>query len=268
MPARYDDGEIMVWIISAKIEVVLVCSPGIIDFMNPAVNIPDFAYMVISIISRNRYDPVSNRIIPVPVFRIHNPVIMVHTVGPGNMDPVRYPVMIIDIPVPDGIVMIAFYMIRTHYPPIGCCIMLAMLRMGPVNMLPATSVSTDRMIISLAVGITADSTIITGCCVTIVSSCCTLVRGWLLSLVCTGIVSVRGSVPPGTTSIASVATSYLALPRLFVGTFMCLAPADTGPVISMVFGRAGPAPVSMGNVSCTGLPGPCCLLALVAFLFS
>jgi len=146
--------------------------------------------------------------------------------------------------------------------------MLAMLCMGSVNMLPVTGVSSDRLIIFMAVGITADSTILTGCCVTIVSSCCTLVRGWLLSLVCTGIASVRGSVPLGTTSIASVATSYLALLRLFVGAFMCLAPADTGTVVSMVFGRTGPAPVSIGNVSCAGLPGLCSLLALVAFLFS
>jgi hypothetical protein len=72
-------------------------------------------------------------------------------VGPGNMDPVRYPVMIIDLPVPDGIVMIALCMIRTYCPPVGSCIMLAMLCMGPVNVLSATGISTDRMIISAVV---------------------------------------------------------------------------------------------------------------------
>lgn len=37
----------------------------------------------------------------------------------------------------------------------------------------------------------------------------------------------------------------------------------------MASGRAGPAPVCMGDVSCTGLPGPGGLLASAAFfLFS
>jgi hypothetical protein len=108
-------------------------------------------------------------------------------------------------------------------------------------MLPAAGVSAYRMIISMA----ADGTIITGCCVTIVSPCCTLVRRWLLSLVRTVIASDWGSISPGSTRIASVAAGYLALPWLFVGTFMCLAPVDAGTVISTVFGLAGPAPVGM-----------------------
>ena len=135
--------------------------------------------------------------------------------------------------------------------------MLAMLGMCPCNMLPVTCIAPDRLIISVAVGITTDIT---------------LVRGWLLSLICTGIAPVRGSVSACTTLIASIATSYLALPRLFVGAFLCLAPVDTGTVICMAFGLtclAGlPGPVSMGNVSCTGLPGPGGLMASVAFLLS
>ena len=126
---------------------ILVGSPGIIDFMDPAVNIPDFTYMVVCIVSRDRYYPVSYRIIPVTVFRIHDPVITVHTVGPGDMYPVWYTVMVIDLPVPDRIVMIAFYMIRTYYPPVGCCIMFAMLCVGPVNMLTVAGIATDRMLI-------------------------------------------------------------------------------------------------------------------------
>ena len=201
LPARDDDGEIMVWIISAEIQVVLVGSPGIIDFMDPAVYISYIPYMVIGIVRWDRYNPVSDWIIPVPEFGIHKPVIMVHTVSPGNMDPVRYMVMVIYLTIPYGIVMIAFYMICTYCSPVGSCILLAMLGICPCNMLPAACIATDGLIIP------------------IVSSCCTLVRRWLLSLVCTGITPVRGSVSLATASIASVATRYLALPRLFVGAY-------------------------------------------------
>jgi hypothetical protein len=69
-----------------------------------------------------------------------------------------------------------------------------------------------------------------------------------LSLVCTCIASVRGSVTLVTARIAIVVSSYLSLPRLFVGAFMYLAPADAGTVISMVFGLTRPAPVCMGDI--------------------
>jgi hypothetical protein len=127
---------------------------------------------------------------------------MVHAVGPGNMDPVRYTVMVIYFTVPYGIVMIAFYMICTYWPPVGSFIILAMLGM---------CIATDGLIISVAVIITAY--------ITIISARCTLVRRWLLSLVCTGNPPVRGSVSLATTLIASFAARYLALPRLFVGAF-------------------------------------------------
>ena len=136
------------------------------------------------------------------------------------MDPVRLPVVVIDFTVPDGIVMIALYMIRTYCPPVGSYIMLAMLGMCPCNILTVACIATDGLIISVAVVITADITIVIGRFITIiVSACCTIVRGWLLSLVCTGVTIVRGSVSFGTTLIASIVTSYLALLRLFVGAF-------------------------------------------------
>ena len=253
----------MVGVISTEIQVVLVGSPGIIDFMDPAVYIPYFPDMVVGMVGWNRYDPVSDWIIPVPEFRIHTPVIMVHMVGPGNMDPVRYPVVVIDCTVPDGIVMIALNMICTYSPPVGSCILLAMLGMCPCNILLFACVAPDRLIISVAVGITAD--------ITIVSPRRTLVRGRLLSLICTGIAPVRGSVSAGTTLIASIATSYLALPRLFVGAFLCLAPADTGTVTGIASGRTCPGglpALSMGDVPCTGLPGSRGSVTSGAFLFS
>jgi hypothetical protein len=120
--------------------------------MDPPVNIPDFTYMVVCIVTRDRYYPVSYRIIPVTVFRIHDPVIMVHTVGPGDIYPVWYTIMVIDLPVPDGIVMIAFYMIRAYHLPVGCCIMFTMLCMGPGNRLTAAGIATNRMIISVVTG--------------------------------------------------------------------------------------------------------------------
>ena len=269
---RDDHCKIMVGVISAEIQVVFVGGPGIIDFMDPAVYIPNFPDMVVGMVCWNRYDPVSDGIIPVPEFRIHTPVIMVHTIGPGNMDPVRYPVVVIYCTVPDGIVMIAFNMICTYSPPIGSFILLAMLGMCPCSILPLACIAPDRLIISMAVGITADITIVTGGLFSIVSANCTLVRGRLLSLICTSIAPVRGSVSTGTTLITSIATGYLALPRLFVGAFLCLAPADTGTVTGIAFGRTCPgglpAPVSMGDVPCTGLPGSCGSVTSGAFLFS
>jgi len=98
--------------------------------------------------------------------------------------------------------------------------MLAMLGMCPCNMFPVAGIATDGLIISVAVVITADITIVIGRFITIiVSACCTIVRGWLLSLVCTGVTIVRGSVSFGTTLIASIVTTYLTLLRLFVGAF-------------------------------------------------
>ena len=269
---RDDHGKIMVGVISAKIQVVLVGCPGIKDFMDPAIYIPYFPDMVIGMVGWNRYDPVSDGIIPVPEFRIHTPVIMVHTIGPGDMDPVRYPVVVIYCTVPDGIVMIALNMICTYSPPVGSCILLAMLGMCPCNILPLACIAPDRLIISVAVGITADITIVNGGLISIVSANCTLARRWFLSLIGTGIPPVRGSVSAGTTLIASIAAGYLALPRLFEGAFLCLAPADTATVTGIASGRtcpAGlPALVSMGDVPCTGLPGSCGSVTSGAFLFS
>ena len=162
MVAWNNDREIMVWICSSKIQVVLVGGPGIIDFMNPAVHIPYFPYMVKGMVSWNCYDLVSDWIIPVPELGIHMPVIMVHTVGPGNMDPVRYPVVVIDGTIPDRIVMISFYMILTYCPTVGSGIMLAMLGMGPCNMLAFASIAPNRLIISMTLVSTADSTIVIG----------------------------------------------------------------------------------------------------------
>ena len=133
----------MVWKISAEIEVVLIGGPGIIDFMDPAVYIPNFPYMVISIVRGDGYYPISDGIIPVPVFGIHNPIIMVHPVCPGNMDPVRYTVMIINLTVPDRIIVITFDMIGSNSMPAGSCIMFTIFGMGPGSLLPGTCITTD-----------------------------------------------------------------------------------------------------------------------------
>lgn len=92
---------------------VFISGPGIINFMNLAIHISYFPNMVKGIIRWNRYDPVPNGIIPVPEFGINESIIMVHAACPGNVNPVGYPVVVIDFTVPDGIVMIVFYMIRT-----------------------------------------------------------------------------------------------------------------------------------------------------------
>lgn len=131
----YYHREIMVWIVTTKVQVVFVSGPGIVDFVDPAVNIPYFTYMMIGMVCRNGYNLIPDWIIPVPVIGIHMPVFMVHSVGPGYMDPAWHTVMIIDFAVPDRIIMIALNMICTYGPPIGSGIMLAMLGMCPCNML-------------------------------------------------------------------------------------------------------------------------------------
>lgn len=89
--------------------------------------------------------------------------------------------------------------------------MLAILGMCPCDRLTVAGIATDGMVISVAVIMTAD--------ITIISPCCTFVRAWFLSLVYTGIAPVRGSVSAGTTLIAFIAARHLALLWLFVGTF-------------------------------------------------
>jgi len=85
---------------------------------------------------------------------------MVHTVGPDNMHPVGFPVVVIDFAVPDGIVMIAVNMIRSYCPPVRSRIMLAILGMGPRDRLAVDCIATDGMVIPADVAIIAGITII------------------------------------------------------------------------------------------------------------
>ena len=138
MASREDYRKILVGVGPAKVQVVFVAWPVVPDFMDPAIDIPDFPDMKVCIPAWNGDDPVAGRIIPVTELGIDVPVFPVHLRIPDHIRPPGSPGMVSLFLFHRG--MVSRSAMSTLYVlPVRCCIVPSLIGMPGIITLPGGS---------------------------------------------------------------------------------------------------------------------------------